>query len=281
MLPPRPPRLYTVARLVAGVLIVTYGFAKITGAQFTVLDSVLDTPLREVSGFWLTWYYFGYSEAYGTIIAGLQILAGILMLFEGTALLGACGVVGIMANILLVNAFFGIDVGAFAAALLISGCAAYVVWFHRKALFETLITSPVREAAPLRPLSLILKGAIVAGALGFTYWVANYNNRVPTPVDGTWAVVGESSGDLERVYFERNRAFMAVFVYPDGPRTHHFRVDERDDGRLTVWEGYRTRGDTLFTGVYDSGRRALELTGTGPGRVGEVYTLERIRASGQ
>ena len=47
--------------------------ARLTGvtnpAQFTVLDSELDKPMGDVSGFWLTWHWLGYSKVYGSLIA--------------------------------------------------------------------------------------------------------------------------------------------------------------------------------------------------------------------
>ena len=53
----KPPAV----RWVAVVFSIAYGFAKLHGSQFTVLDSELTRPMGEVSGFWLTWYYPGYS----------------------------------------------------------------------------------------------------------------------------------------------------------------------------------------------------------------------------
>lgn len=55
----------TILRYVVAFLVITYGFAKLNGSQFTILDSELDKPMGQVSGFWLTWYYFGYSKFYG------------------------------------------------------------------------------------------------------------------------------------------------------------------------------------------------------------------------
>ena len=43
-----------VARWLAAVVMIAYGFAKLNGSQFTVLDSELSKPMNEVSGFWLT-----------------------------------------------------------------------------------------------------------------------------------------------------------------------------------------------------------------------------------
>jgi len=109
----------TILRYVVAFLVITYGFAKLNGSQFTILDSELDKPLGQVSGFWLTWYYFGYSKFYGNLIAIAQVLGGVLLLFGRTTLLGACFLLPIIANIILVDIFFSIDPGALLVALFI------------------------------------------------------------------------------------------------------------------------------------------------------------------
>lgn len=80
--------LYIALRYYAAFTLLGYGFAKIMGAQFTVLDSQLDQPLKYISGFWLTWYYFGYSPVYSTVIALVQIGGAGLLCFRRTALVG-------------------------------------------------------------------------------------------------------------------------------------------------------------------------------------------------
>jgi uncharacterized membrane protein YphA (DoxX/SURF4 family) len=79
----------TAIRWLAAVLCITYGAAKITGSQFTILDSELARPLGQVSGFWLTWYYFGYSTFYKILIGLAEIGGGLLLAVPRTALLGA------------------------------------------------------------------------------------------------------------------------------------------------------------------------------------------------
>lgn len=76
--------LYTFCRFFVALVVLFYGFAKLNGAQFTILESELDKPMREVSGFWLTWYYFGYSALYGAFVAGVQIISAIMLLFRRT-----------------------------------------------------------------------------------------------------------------------------------------------------------------------------------------------------
>ncbi|MDZ7631178.1 MAG: hypothetical protein U5K74_07480 [Gemmatimonadaceae bacterium] len=49
----------TKPRWLVAVLCIIYGFAKLNGSQFTVLDSELARPMGEVRGFWLVWYFFG------------------------------------------------------------------------------------------------------------------------------------------------------------------------------------------------------------------------------
>jgi hypothetical protein len=60
----------------------------------------------------------------------------------------------------------------------------------------------------------------------FTYWVANYTNRAPTPIDGSLDVVEVESQNLaarvpKAVFFEYNRAGMAVLQSSDGTYQTH------------------------------------------------------------
>jgi hypothetical protein len=74
-------------RYPAALVLLLYGFAKINGSQFTILDFELDKPMGQVSGFWLTWYYFGFSPLYGTLIALFEIGGAVLLTFDRNALL--------------------------------------------------------------------------------------------------------------------------------------------------------------------------------------------------
>ena len=74
--------VYRGLRFFVCVFLLQYGFAKLTGAQFTILNSQLDKPMGQVSGFWLTWYYFGYSPIYGNLIGFVQIAGAVLLMFR-------------------------------------------------------------------------------------------------------------------------------------------------------------------------------------------------------
>ena len=256
-------RGYDFSRYAAGCLLLLYGFAKLTGAQFTVLDSELDKPLREVSGFWLTWYYFGYSPLYGNIIALVQIIGAIALLSRRTALIGACVLLPIVGNIVLIDLFYGIDIGALVVAVFIACCLVRIVASHRHRL-ESLLLPPGASTSNVRAiLTLSVRICLVGGAFGFTYYVANYNNRAPTPIDGTWKIVASEPHDRHiptRVYFERNRAFMCVFLYGTGAsEDHHFEVAR---GRVVrIWSTWLTKGPLLWQGHYNESGDQLTLRG--------------------
>lgn len=258
-----------VARWLAAVIMIAYGFAKLTGSQFTVLDSEVTKPMGQVSGFWLTWYYF--SGFYGTVIALVEIGGGLLLAWPRTSLIGALVLLPVVGNIILTDILFG--VGALSASLTVLVCLMIVLRPHARRLADAVlldIESP-RRTVILRAAAVV---AVLAGAWGFGYWAANYNNREPTPIDGVWAeedlgptvesdaTVESDGARLQRVFFEYNRAWMAVFRFEDGDVVHHFEVDT--DNRVRVWEEWKEKGPLIYEGeIADTGRIELRPNGGG------------------
>jgi hypothetical protein len=281
--------LPVVRYLVAFVLFV-YGFSKLTGAQFTILDSELDRPLGEVSGFWLTWYYFGYSHGYGTLLALAQIGGAALLLWRRTALLGALFLLPVVANIVLVDFFFRIDFGALIVALLLMAGLLAIVAPHVPELVQVLWTrrkadAPVRRW-PVRAAKAAVCTAMVALSFGLAWFTANYNNVSPTPLDGAWNVAQASgsgpAGEVPRVvYFERNRAYMAVFRYAGRSETHHFEVDPRRRS-ISVFRDWLSKGPPVFEGSYTLRGDQLHLSGRFAGQDGPAtLLLARRRVPGR
>jgi len=265
--------IYTGARFVASFLILIYGFAKINGSQFTILASELDKPLREVSGFWLTWYYFGYSSIYGNFIALVQITGGILLMFRKTTLLGSCILLPVITNIILVDIFYAIDPGALLVALIIEAILIVILALHKDELVEvfwrkqnSFIASGPSGKLKIYGTYAIRILMILIPAI-FTYWVANYNNRLPTPIDGGWTVVEtfphneSTSNALTAIFFERNRAYLCVFKRKDGTyEWHHFEIDSTK-GTIKMWEQWLQKGPQIFDGTYEKSDDGLKLKG--------------------
>ena len=261
-------------RWVASALLILYGFAKLNGSQFTILDSELSKPMGEVSGFWLTWYYFGYSKFYGSLIALLQIGGAVLLVWPRTALAAALLLVPVVGNIVLIDIFYGVSGGAMMVALVILACLLAVIVPHARRLLSAVTLDPgSRMGTPVRMAILVV---LLAGGWTFTWYVAHYNNRAPTRIDGVWSVTAPVESDLRRVFFEYNRAHLAVFRTADGrDRTHHFEVD--DAGVVRVWERWLSKGDLIMEGRIASATE-IELTSPGDGATG--LKLQLVRRSG-
>ena len=242
-------RLYTICRFFVAFVVLFYGFAKLNGAQFTILESELDKPLREVSGFWLTWYYFGYSALYGGFVAAVQIIPAIMLLFRKTTLLGSAILFGVIGNIILIDVAYSINLGATLVATVLEVCLGFLLWQHRKEIADLFWNRPnsilgaVDDGRLQQIGKYAVRALVIVVPFVFTWYIANYNNRLPTPIDGRWEVVRVESDSLavdmpSHLYFERNRAYMSVFAYADSMATHHFEVDE-DERALVIWEADR------------------------------------------
>ena len=234
-------------RWIAAALLMLYGFAKLNGSQFTVLDSVLATPLGEVSGFWLTWHYFGWSHIYGSLIALAQIAGALLLTHRRYAPIGAVLLVPILINIILLNLLFGIDAGATIVSVFLLFVVSIVLAPHVALLRDALLP---HNSVPLERrmyATWSLRVALLAAACGFTYYVANYNNRAPTSIDGVWQVSADASA-LERIYFEYNRAHLAVFQYTNRSEQHHFEVAA---DTVRVWKTWLRKDTLLYEGIFN------------------------------
>jgi hypothetical protein len=279
--------LYLGARYYAAFMLLSYGFAKVMGAQFTVLDSQLAKPMGDVSGFWLTWYYFGYSALYSSIVAGAQILGAVLLCFRRTALIGALMLLPVMVNIVCIDLWvirFPFDSGALRNAVFVLLALLIVLSFHAKELCSFLLRN-TDHLAILRTAGgwiFLVQLAVVSGMIVYTahdgYWLANVNNRAPTSIDGAWHVVQSEPAEAhlpDWIYFEYNRAHMVVFRLPDGKtETHDFRVDDKGK-TLSISRQWLIPGSELFQGTWDRSGDTMTADGIGEGKTPVQMTLLR------
>jgi hypothetical protein len=113
--------------------------------------------------------------------------------------------------------------------------AAAIIAPHRDELLNTFWRSSSATQHPDgRSLTAwSTRTALICVTFTFTYWVANFNNRAPTPIDGVWDVLAinppQAAERLPATYFfEYNRAFMTVLKSRSGVyTTHHFEVDRQ------------------------------------------------------
>jgi uncharacterized membrane protein YphA (DoxX/SURF4 family) len=167
--------------------ICTYGFAKILKTQFEQSVSTNDSLVRSLSGFDLTWNYFGHSYALAVIIAIFQIGGSVLLLFRRTTLLGAVILFPVMLNILLINWFYHIGAYPFLNSILYILGLVYLLLFRWKdikaILFKPDYTFPVIH---LGFVKFLLRIFVVVYPLGLIYHLA-YTDKTPFLV-GKWQV---------------------------------------------------------------------------------------------
>ena len=132
---PRPQWLEWL-RMLGSFLILMYAVRKLIGSgQFGLNDSLRHQQIGSLSGFQLTWYYYGFSHAYGTILGLTQGIGGLLLLFRRSALVGASVLTPVLLNILLINIFFHIATGAEVIAAFILVSCLLLLWHERNKLF--------------------------------------------------------------------------------------------------------------------------------------------------
>lgn len=104
--------LFTIIRYSIAFNIASFGWKKIFGLQFIVPTEIASQPMNQQPGETLTWYYFGYSHTFGTLIAITQLVGAYFLLFRKTFLLSCLVLFTLMLNIALVNIFYEMNAGA-------------------------------------------------------------------------------------------------------------------------------------------------------------------------
>ena len=101
---------------------IDYGWSKLTLSQFGVHDaSMLEQPIKEIDSFYVAWHLYGRSEFFNISTGILEIIGGILLIFNRTVLIGALLVLSILAQILVIDIAFTTGIHGFALPIRISG----------------------------------------------------------------------------------------------------------------------------------------------------------------
>lgn len=161
------------ARFYVFLVLNVYGWAKMAGNQFFrpghFPDEIAKIPLAEASGFQLAWAFFGYSTAYILLIGLSQVIGAWLLLWDKTKLIGIAILLPVLLNIVVVDIFFEIEIGAMLVALSCLLLLLLVLALNRstlQAIFALLWQNPVskemvfRERVKASVFALVLMGLI-------------------------------------------------------------------------------------------------------------------------
>lgn len=94
-----------VARFLIGWTFLRYGFSKLMEGQFGLTETELNTPISALSPFRISWYLFAF-QPFKAFIGISQILAGLLLIWNRTVLIGAFVFLPIVVTILMIDMTF-------------------------------------------------------------------------------------------------------------------------------------------------------------------------------
>jgi len=168
--------LYSGIRYCIAFNIASFGWKKFYGLQFIVPAEIANMPMNKQSGEWLTWYYFGYSHAFGIIIALIQIIGGYLLLFKRTLLMGSLILFSLLLNLTLINIFYQMNAGALLQSILLTIGVFYLVVLDSKKLIDFFFkTKSNLQSVPINGVFLknILRLSAILLSLLFTIYLKN------------------------------------------------------------------------------------------------------------
>ncbi|MFT3947888.1 MAG: hypothetical protein QM763_13040 [Agriterribacter sp.] len=154
-----------------------FGWAKIFGLQFIVPETIATQPINQLSGEWLTWFYFGYSHAFGTILALIQIVGSYFLLFRKTLLISAISLFAFMLNLTLINIFYQMNAGALTESVLLTIGLVYLILsdYQRLKIFflKTLPNIPMLTIKNSTTKNLLRLSTVLLSLLYTLYLVSS------------------------------------------------------------------------------------------------------------
>lgn len=169
------PKYLDWLRYLSAFLLFIYGSSKLLHRQFTLPPEIALRPVGSLTGYQLAWFYYSFSHTYAVILGLIQLAGGTLLLFRKTALLGAAMMLPVMTNILMINVFFHIALGALTTAAFIFASMLAVLCHYRRALVGVFWTDQAVEPANARRYHRMIAALVillVITFMGFGLWLS-------------------------------------------------------------------------------------------------------------
>lgn len=254
---------YTFCRYFLATMIISYAFAKIFETQFISQPSVYDKPIGNLSGFELTWFYYGYSYWYGLIIASTQIISSLLLFFRQTTRIGIIIFLTFMINILLMNFAYDID-GAKGMAVVLTIMALFVFFSDYNDLIKYFIkTPPLFEEERTTKINKISKLKFIYIPLvfiGLFVLITTLKGKFLSQNQffGAW----ENVKNNERIYFESANTFQKVNNSTFKPVNSGTYTFEKDSIYLKGTQEENQTPEIILKGKFNINNNELKIETT-------------------
>ena len=258
------PRLFfwfrLIIRLTLGVAMINYGLAKLFPLQMPPPSlAVLNEPLGNTSPMTMLWTLIGLNPVYEMICGAAELVAGILILFRRTGLLGELLTAFLATNIVLYNFCFDVPVKLYAAHLVLMSLALIIpdmpsllnfFFLHRPAKPIDGGIKPARRYG-LRVETICVLVVLLLAVLPSVFQLQKgyaqqlISERNPPPLTGQWHLTSATkpyvTGDglpMTDVFFEPSGRTMLrdsatvlwrAYAKPDDKKHTLFLVTEAND----------------------------------------------------
>ena len=163
------PRYLDWLRYISAFLLFGYGASKLAHMQFHLNQALAHRPIISLTGYELTWYYYGYSRVYACILGLTQVMGATLLLFRKTSLIGAIMMLPVMVNILLIDIFIlPPDYGPAVPASIIFISLAMLLWRDSQNLIQATWATQVPEPVGSRKVHFWIRAVIVSAVVAMT-----------------------------------------------------------------------------------------------------------------
>lgn len=258
-----------VLRYFVGIAMIFYAATKFAGTQLTGEPSTYATPMALLTGFELTWSYYGWAGYYRFLIGFAEVTAAFLLFFRPTARLGYLLALGLLGAIVPMDLAYGISSGTEAAITLLAATIVLAV-LDRKALID-LVRAPLRPALPaprwtrrLWPVKVVVIAVAVAG-ISTLFAIASRTILDETELQGAWQFRA-SEGPTHLLVDRGSQCYVRfetrTLTRPAG--AENCTIDQEGDTlRLSVPAEVSPTGEAFgFAGTYaiEEGGLVLRLT---------------------
>jgi hypothetical protein len=256
--------LLRVARFTLAAQLLAFGFAKVFPVQMSLPLSRLVEPYGDFSPMNVLWMQVGASPAYEVLLGCAEVVAGLLLLFPRTALLGAALAVVDLTQVLLLDVTYQVPLLIFTFQLLL--LSLLLLLPHARRLWAFFLTD--RGVPPMPPRARARRKIRIWVGVLIVWLVASQLVRGAA----TWIVIG-APADRPPLYGIWNVAEFSLDgqVRPplttDGERWYRFIVDLPHSYQLDTASSQRMDGSIVdYQPKVDERQHVLELT-QGPEKV--------------
>ena len=215
-------------RFALAVPMLSYGAYKVIPSQFAKpFPSQLIEPFGEASPMGILWTFMGASSGYTIFAGAAEMLAGVLLVFRRTALLGALVSIGVMSHVVVLNYSYDVPVKLFSSHLLAMG-VFLILPDLRRLLNLFVLNRPVEAAAAgppgtrFRRTMLVAQAVLVAAFSGYLLYRSyeasrEFGNLAPRPpLYGIWTVEELEADGVARppLLTDTTRWRRAIIEYP-------------------------------------------------------------------